>query len=278
MGMVRNIMLLTLLLSSTACNSLFYHPAKEELVHRHKMPIQPTDVFFTNDTGQKLHAWHFKSDQKSKAIILFFHGNAENLSTHFYTLYGLTKHGFDYLIFDYQGYGKSEGSPSPSGTLVDARAAYQWIKENYNNLPIVIFGQSLGGAIAARFSSEIADPQIRALILDSTFVSYREVANDVLRKNWLTWPFQFLTYILIDDTYAPIKKIEKLDVIPHKLVIHGTNDPIVSYHLGEKLYEQLPGKKLFWKIEGGAHTDFMWRDNGNYSQKFIEYLNDALSL
>src|SRR4051812_3784255 len=103
-------------LSCTGCSSLLYQPSREQIYEPTKLGLeQPEDRFFPSTDGTLLHAWYFRSDPKKqpKALIAFFHGNGENLSTHFASLAWILPFGYDFMIFDYRGYGRSQGDPSP---------------------------------------------------------------------------------------------------------------------------------------------------------------------
>lgn len=263
----------------SGCSSLLYYPTPHEHVDRAKMPIKPEDVFFQSEDGTKLHGWYFHTSrpQQAKGVILFFHGNAQNLSTHFYMLYSAPVHGYDYLIFDYRGYGKSAGKPTPEGTVQDGRAALRWLKEHKPTLPIAIFGQSLGGAIAMRVALDMkTEVPFRLVVVDSTFSSYRAVGRAVLAKHWLTWIFQPLGWLLLSDGEAPEKDLKNLPPIP-LIVIHGDRDAVVPYHLGERVFKNAAEPKQFWHVPGGQHTDFMWAEGGKFAKLFYEQLDLHLS-
>ena len=148
---------LFLFLTLTSCSSLYYFPSKKDLVYRVKMPIQPEDVYFQSSDGTKLHGWYFSPLDKAEptAVIVQFHGNAENITTHFFSLYEAPSRGFGYLTFDYRGYGTSEGRPTPAGVIQDGNAAIRWMHARYPEKPLVIFAQSLGGAIAFRSVAQV---------------------------------------------------------------------------------------------------------------------------
>lgn len=258
------------------CSSLLYYPTRYEHVYRNRMPIKPEDVAFTSEDGTKLHGWYFKakSEKPKNCSILFFHGNAQNLSTHFFALYSAPNRGYDYFIFDYRGYGHSdELAPSPETTVRDGKAALRWLKARHPERPIVVFGQSLGGAVALRTVIEMKDEIApKAVYVDSTFSSYRAVGRNVLSKSWITWLFQPLAYLLLRDRWAPERELDRLPPIP-LVVIHGDKDPTVDYSMGERLFAKASEPKEFWRIPGGQHTDFMWRDGGAHAEKFYASLD-----
>jgi fermentation-respiration switch protein FrsA (DUF1100 family) len=266
-------------LSLSACSNLLYYPAAQEFVDRKKMPIQPEDVEFASGDGTRLHGWYFKSilnaASTANCTILLFHGNAQNISTHFFTLYSAPSQGYDYFIFDYRGYGSSAGKPSPEGTVADGRAAIQWLHDRDPKKKIIVMGQSLGGAIALKAVQEMnGKVPIELLIADSTFTSYKSAARQVLAKGWLTWLFQPLGWLLLGDKFAPKQEMAKLASIP-LVVIHGDADQVIDFSLGERLYREAPGPKEFWRVPNGRHTDFMWAEKGQFAERFYNRLDQV---
>jgi len=245
-----------------SCSSMLYHPSQHIYYDPKKLGISPQEVNFKSSDGTKLHGWYFANKKlKAKALIVFYHGNAQNISSHYLALIPLLEFGYDFFIFDYHGYGKSEGKPSPAATVADGEAALLWAHKNYPNLPIVIFAQSLGSVIALKNSIDLKEKvPLRFIIIDSGFTSYQSIARKVLARSWITWPFQWLSYITLSDRYAPGEDIAKISPIP-LLVIHGSNDAIIPFSAGEKLFSLAKEPKTFWKIDDGRHTDALSRKN-----------------
>lgn len=239
----------------------------------------PDEISLQTSDGEKLWAWHFHPKTKEKGVFLFFHGNAENLTSHYLALSWILEKGYGYVIFDYRGYGKSSGNPSPKGTVLDGEAAWEYTSQYaaQKKIPLYLFAQSLGGPIALRSFYEFHRktpvlPLPKWMVLDSTFLSYQAAGNRVLRNFIVTWPFQWLSYLLLSDRWAPNdESLASLSGIP-KLVIHGTADRAVAYALGEKLFQKIPEPKTFWKIENGQHIDALWREDGKYRAAFLKEL------
>jgi fermentation-respiration switch protein FrsA (DUF1100 family) len=179
--------------------------------------------------------------------------------------------GYNYFIFDYPGYGVSEGDPSPYANLMASHAAVEWIHDHKDPKPLIIYGQSLGGNIAHRTVLDLKDKiPFKALILDGTFLSYRSIAWRKASDIWFLWPFQPLAWLLMSDTYAP-KDLASRAPVP-LLVIHGQMDNVVPPVCGEEVYEQSPEPKEIWRIENGKHGDTFWSNNHIYRQKLMDYL------
>ena len=255
----------------SSCSHLFYYPSDKVYYDPKKFNLKPQDVFFKTEDGETIHAWLFKTDRKKPlGTILFFHGNAENLTSHYIHLTWLIAEGYNYLIFDYPGYGQSTGEASQKGTVQAGIAAMDWLYKS-DPQPLIIFAQSLGGAVAQRVILEKKDQiPIKGVVLDSTFNSYQSIARKKLSLSWFTWILQPLAYILVSDKWAA-EDIDKISPIP-VLVIHGDNDNTVEPIFGEHIYNELKEPKKIWRIPGGLHTDVFWSQQGKYRPQFLEWL------
>ncbi len=261
-----------------ACSHLMYYPSKLKFVDESKISSKHEDIFFTAEDGTKLHGKYFHNtlNKKPKAVLVFFHGNAENLTTHFMTLYWILDFQYDYFIFDYRGYGQSEGSPNPKGTFYDGKAAVRKMYDLHRSAAIVLFGQSIGGAVALSVAANLKNEiPYKMVVVDSTFHSYQAEARSVLSKSLITWLFQPLAWVVISDRYAPEDHIQEISPKP-LLIMHGTDDHVVSEWLGKKVFDLAKEPKEFWEIKDGQHIDSFWRENGKYRKKFIEKLENTL--
>ena len=181
--------------------------------------------------------------------------------------------GLDVFIFDYRGYGLSEGSPHRSGLYLDAKAAlelaHEWTEKR--KIPqLIVYAQSLGGAVAARALED--DPklsEIDLLVFDSTFASYTDIAR---RKVGWASP---LAYLLISDEYSPKSSYPKFQ--NPVLVIHSKADKVVEFENGKELYSLLTtSKRWFWELEKAPHSTVFFVKEGYYRKKFMD-LVDSLS-
>jgi hypothetical protein len=180
--------------------------------------------------------------------LLLFHGNAENIADAlpFATL--TRRAGYNLLLLDYRGYGRSEGSPSERGIYLDGEAALAALQGRPGVDPerIVLWGRSIGAAVAVHLA---ATRPVRALVLESPFTSVR----DLLREGgyWILLGLaRFGTYRF--DSAARMPRV----TVP-VLVIHGTRDEIVPFALGRRLHDLAPGRKELLAIEGGGHNDLL---------------------
>jgi len=253
----------TILLSS--CSSLLYYPSRNLYVPPSEIHLSPEEVWLPVEKDIQLFAWYFHTRQSNsntapKAVFIQFHGNAENISAHYMNLVWVLNQGYDLFTFDYRGYGRSSDvKPNPQNTVEDGIKAIRWVHQKYPNLPIVIVGQSIGGAIALRAAYELRkEIPILLIVADSTFLSYKEAGSSVLSHSWLTWPFQWLSYLVLSDSYAPGNHVAELAPTP-LLVIHGSKDQVIDFKLGEEIFAIAKEPKEFWKVENGRHIDVFSR-------------------
>lgn len=258
---------------------MLYYPDRTLYVDPDKLEHPPEEVTLKKEGQPDLSAWHFSSrdpEEKPKVIILFSHGNAQNISSHFLALYWVLDHGYDFFIYDYPGYGKSEGEPTPKNTVESAHRALNYIKERWPETPYVIFGQSLGGTISLKLASELKDKEKLCFVLvESAFGSYKRVAQTALSGFWLTWPVQLLPHLLLSDRYAPGRDVKKISPTP-LYVMHAKTDPVVKYHLGQKVYDLAEEPKEFWTVPSGHHIDgFLGSHAYEFQQKFLSVLKSC---
>ena len=228
----------------------------------------PDEVHF-KDGKLDITGWYFKQPKGKvvKARLLFFHGNAENVSSHFVSLYWLLEHGYEFLIYDYPGYGISEGRPTPENTVTSGLAAARWLREQSPATPIAFFGQSLGGAVTLTTALSARNEMPICLVtVESTFASYKRAARSIMANSWVTWLFQPLAYILFSDKSAPKGHLKELAPIP-LIVVHGEDDPMIDIQLGRNLFDEAAEPKEFWPVPGGSHGDAFTRQE--FRQKLL---------
>ncbi len=268
-------LLFLLLLSS--CSHLFYHPAKGIYLAPEKLGINYSNLTITTSDNIKLHAWHLKSKaKKKKGLIVHFHGNAENISTHYLHLTWILEHGHDVIIFDYRGYGESEGKPNQKGTYLDALAVLEYaykLKKKGLYPKLTVFAQSLGGVIALRSIADFKEQEsIDLIAVDSTFLSYKSAAFSLLANSWITFLISPLAYILVSDEMEAETTLNKIN--SPLLVIHGEKDSIVPFSKGQEIYDKFQGKKWLWKIPEGVHINVFWNQEQGFREKYLNLLEN----
>ena len=277
--------LLCLLVCTTGCTTLFLQPSKRiyPFVLAEKIPYD--DFNFHSEDGTKLNGWYFHSEKvcaqfkdlchwrkPARGVVVQFHGNAENMGSHFRSVIWLALEGYDIFTFDYRAYGRSEGSKNMRGVVEDTHAAINWILAKAPNANIYLYGQSLGGSLMLRaMQDRPRDTAIKAIVVESSFYSYQGIAREKLAGVWLTWPLQWLAYVLISNRWSPGRpELAKLSPTP-VLLIYSTDDPVVPVQHGEKLFAGLAEPKYFWKHDNFGHINSMFVENKRYRTQLIEY-------
>jgi alpha-beta hydrolase superfamily lysophospholipase len=194
--------------------------------------------------GDQLHAFWAKADEANAPVLLYLHGARWNLTGSVTRIERWRKLGFDVLAIDYRGFGRStDVSPTESLAYEDAQAAWDWLGRAEPGRSRIIVGHSLGGAIAAELA--VRRPDATGVVLEATFTSIREMVEHT------AWRYMPVGLILTQefDTLAKIPRIQA-----PLLIVHGTNDAIVPYEMGEKLFSAATSpNKRFIRVEGGSH-------------------------
>ncbi len=268
-----------------SCSSLFYYPSRGLHFPPQMIDAKPEDVWIPIEGKGQVHAWYFPQnvEKKSHGVVIYFHGNSGNITSHFLNLYWIRKYGFDLLAFDYRGFGLSTFNNTRDevtriSTIEDGIAAMAWAVKQNPTRPLIIFGQSLGGAVAPQSIYRFNDrDKIKLLFLDSTFHSYRSEMSSVMSNSWITWPFQWIPYLTLTEEYSSKDVLAEMKPIP-TVVMHGSSDQVVSYKWGRKVFSLLKEPKEFWHIEEGNHTDAFWSYEGIFRKKFIKRIYQELKL
>ena len=217
------------------------------------------DCWITTEDGVKIHGWFAPADS-AIATLVMAHGNAGNISHRIEVIRRLQNIGFNVLMFDYRGYGKSEGSPGESGIYKDGRAAFDFAGTllGVDRNKIILWGTSLGGAVAVDVATQ---RQPLALILESTFSSAKEVAR-------VAYPF-LPVHLVLRTELNSIGKISQIHV--PTLFIHGNRDSIIPFGLGRKLYEAANMPKEFYVIQGSDHNDTYFVGGNEYLKRVRQF-------
>ncbi len=206
-----------------------------------------------------------KEKGKQRDVVLFCHGNGGNISHRLDSLIIFNKLGLDIFIFDYRGYGKSEGKPSEEGTYRDVEAAWKYLVERERVQParIILFGRSLGGAVAAPLAVKV---KAKALILESTFTSVPDLGAQV----YPLLPVRLLARFKY-DTRLCLREIAETRPMP-VLIIHSREDEMIPFQHGEKLFEAAGEPKKFLLISGSHNAGFI-----NSAKVYVEGLREFFS-
>jgi len=269
--------LLCLLLTLNGCSSLLFYPDPGLPFTPEKVHLEYRDVTLTTADGLRLRAWWLpvKAGVAVKGTVLHLHGNGGNLSAQLGGSWWLPAQGYQVLLLDYRGYGLSEGDPSLPEVYQDLDAAFDWLQKapEVQGKPLVVLGQSLGGALMVHYLVELHpeyQPRLKALVLDGVPASYRSVGRDALGSSWLTWPLQIPLSWLVPDGDSAIRAMPRLTGVP-KLIFHSLDDPLVPLANGIQLYKAAPPPRVLQLTRGGHVQTFgdpIWR------KVMLRYLDD----
>ena len=255
--------LLIMLLSFVFQERMVFFPDPNLTASPADIGLAYEDVWLTNADGYTLHGWYVQGPKTdTRCTALFVHGNAGNISHRLDMLKVIHDLGLHCLIFDYQGYGQSQGSPTEQGLYMDAETAWNWLvgSKDVHGEEIVCWGRSLGGPVAARLAR---DKSPGALIIESTFTSLPELGQ----KHYPFLPVKlisrlsFPTLAYIQEVNCPV------------LVVHSSQDDLVPYVFGQKLYKAACEPKKLLTIQGDHISGFLVSKN-RYVRGIQEFLKD----
>lgn len=218
-------------------------PGRDLVATPENIGLSYQDVEIVTEDDVKLHGWFIPSHD-AKATLLFFHGNAGNISHRLESIDIFNRLGLNVFIIDYRGYGQSEGKITEKGTYRDAEAAWNYLKQTRGDLPIIIFGRSLGAAVAAWLASKHTPA---ALIVESGFTSVPSMAQRIypfLPVRWLAH-FKYDTKKYVKNISCPV------------MVAHSKEDEIIPYVEGREIFDAAPEPKQFLEMHGGHNDGFI---------------------
>lgn len=197
-------------------------------------------VIFTSKNGNKLNGWFLKPKNTVAAItLLHLHGSSRNIYFHHQAISPLLKQGFQIFTFDYSGFGLSEGKATRKNVLTDGLSALDYLKtrKEINGTKLVVYGQSLGGNLAAAVGAK-RESDIDAMVIEGAFSSHKDIASESV---------PVLGNIFVREHYSSKKEIKNY----HKplLVIHSTEDHRIPYYMGERIFENANEPKEFYQVD-----------------------------
>jgi fermentation-respiration switch protein FrsA (DUF1100 family) len=218
------------------------------------------DCWIKTEDSVTIHAW-FAPAESAKATFVVSHGNAGNISHRSLLLRSLQRHGLNVLMYDYRGYGRSEGTPSEDGIYKDGLAAYDYAANLSEVKPgrVFLWGTSLGGAVAIDVATH---RRAAGLILESTFTSAKDVAR-------IVYPF-LPVHLFMHTKLNSLEKIRTL-AIPI-LLIHGAHDSIIPIGLGRKLFNAANEPKDFYEIPNADHNDTFFMGGDDYFARIDHFV------
>jgi fermentation-respiration switch protein FrsA (DUF1100 family) len=212
-----------------------------------------SNIWICSQPDVHLSGWFIPSyGMRPKGTVIHYHGNASNITNHWYLVDWIPKIGFNLLTFDYRGFGRSEGSPDFTGVLQDCLSVISFLRQSELEKTgnIILLGQSIGGAFCLSAASKALGDDIKGIIIDSSFDSFQEMSLEKIPA--LSSKFgRFIVKTLVSDKCSPILHIDRLTM--PKLFIHGDRDQVVPFNRGLSLFRSALKPKTFLKIPNGTH-------------------------
>jgi uncharacterized protein len=262
----RWLLIALLVVSCRPEDKFIFHPSAEIVLTPRHVGLEFQDLFFTTADGVRLHGW-FIQHREADLTLVWFHGNAGNIGHRVENIRLLhDKLRINIFIFDYRGYGRSEGHISEAGTYRDGVAALEFVGKQLGvkSENLILFGRSLGAAVAAEMASRFDS---RALILETPFVSIPAMAQSV---------FPLLPIgSLLQTRYDNLEKIAKIKV--PLLVLHGDRDEVIPYEHGRRVFYAAPEPKYFYTISGASHNDTYIIGGDAYFQRLRSFIETVMA-
>lgn len=251
------------LMRDALLRGLLYFPMRPSGLTPAAARLDFEDLSFRAEDGVELHGWWIPAERRRAGRpavhLLLCHGNAGSIEDRLVHARSLVDAGVDVLLFDYRGYGRSQGSPSEAGTYLDARAARQALlaRKGIDPSRVVYLGESLGGGVALELA--LAHPP-RGLVLQSAFTSIRDMAR---------FHYPFIPQALVPDAYPNLARVPQLRA--PLLVLHGDADDIVPVAAGEALHAAAPEPKRLLILRGLGHNDLVSGAGADYGRMIAEW-------
>ena len=247
-----------LVLLAVGCgSSAFLHPERDLGPPPDGYAV--ADLWVTAGDGVRLHGWDLRPRGAARGTLVFFHGNAGNVSSHVGGVLWLVDAGYRVLALDYRGFGRSEGEADVAGAHADAAAflSAALARDDVGAAPIAVLGQSFGGAVALHtVATSPLKERVRLLIVDSAFSSYRRIAGEKVAGCLCTWPLQGVIadgFAGLDERFMPETWAPRVAPVP-LLVLHGGRDPLVPVEHGRRLHAVAGDPKGYWEVQGAGHV------------------------
>ena len=239
-----------------------FHPWRELEFVPENFGLPAEELRIRSGQADTIHGWYFRPGRVDAPVILFFHGNAGNISHRLELVAPFVRRGLGVLLFDYRGFGLSTGKPSEKAFQQDALAVWDYLTrvKGIAAERLVSFGRSLGGAPAAYLA---AGRQVGWLVLAGSFTSGRDMARQI---------FGFLpVYLVMKNSWEVSRTLKRVQV--PVMILHGRLDGVVPFSLGEKLArEGSAGQVVFWAVEGGGHLDLYAVVGESYYERIEKFL------
>lgn len=241
-------------------NGVFF-PGRDMMLDPSRAGLEFEDLYLTTADGVRINAW-FVPHLRAHATLIFAHGNAGTMSDRIIKVKFFHDLGLNVLIFDYRGYGRSQGKPSEKGLYLDAQAAYDHLKSRggADKNRIIAYGASLGGPVVVDLACH---RPLAALVVDSSITSAKDMAGIL---------YPYLPSFLLSLKFDSISKVKHLNM--PKLFMHSPDDHVVPFSMGSRLFEAAPAPKEFLRTSGG-HNDVSIVSDPKAGAAFKKFLVDG---
>ena len=252
---------------------MFFYPDSVTYTTPAQLGVRADDVQMVTADGSRLHGWFLPAVGKAKATVLHLHGNAANVSNHLPLVAWLPARGYNVLMVDYRGFGRSEGKPSLDGIVDDAAAALAHLRTrtDVDQTRLIVLGQSIGGATALRLLARDANG-VRLAVIDSAFASYRGVARDATAGGPLAPVAAMTTGLLPGPDKDPITALKSIHV--PLIFVHGKRDSIIDAVNSERLHKAAAGSQ-HWTVPDAMHIMALAQP-GTWREKLVQALDEAV--
>lgn len=245
-------------------NQMIFHPSSGMIDSPERLGLDWAEHWVETSDGILLHGWMI-GDSDELPVVVYSHGNAGNISGRIDIAGEIAKQGAAVFLYDYRGYGRSDGKPSEPGVYNDGESVVYYLRQQLM-VPeerMIFYGRSLGGAVAARQSAEFIGA---GLVLDSAFINGKEIASDL---------YPFIPGFLVSIRF-PIDEDLKRSAVENVMVMHAENDRIINIRHGRELYriadEDNSKNASFVELRGGHNTSFI-ESREKYAQRWTEFLS-----
>ena len=262
-----------MVLAGCSAQRFFYYPNRILYVDPDRIGLPYEIVHYPSLNGRTLYGLYFPAVGPAKGVIVHFHGNYGNVSNHFPLALFLVRQGFDVLAFDYEGYGASEGNPTPQHLLEDGIASVQYAQGRDKTLKVGVFGQSLGGSTAIQIAAQ--EPLVKAAVIEAAFSGQRAMGRAVLKRSVWLWPLYPLAPLFLSAHYDAINAVAHIAPRPI-LFIHGDADTVVPVSMSKALFEAAQDPKELWIVPGAGHLECHKQDPAAYEKRIALFFETHL--
>lgn len=251
---IAGLLLVSLLVS--ACGGLFFYPEKKLLLTPADINLDYRQLPVTTVDGVQLDGWLLPGKPPVKGTVVYLHGNAQNISYHLASVHWLPQEHYNVYLYDYRGFGASQGKPTIENSIADFAAVMATLTEiiPQEQQKYIVLGQSLGGALAIAAVAKYKQIYpIDLLVVDSAFSGFRKIAREKLESVWLTKPFSSLLGLTVTNQPDILRQIALISPTP-VVIIQGMEDQIVPPHHAERLFQAAKQPKELWLQQNARHT------------------------